>query len=185
MFRKILFSVLISVFLLSSFVFVSQEYRAAVTQSASERPLVASSALTASVTELSMTVPAAAPTILFHRPRQEADRIRKPTLSLAFDQPFDPGVDQTSGGAALTVEPAVQGEAPWMKTVFSLLPTNPLAAGSSYTFTLSPTAQSRQGAPLAAPYIWRNRRLDAQSIAPAHEMEAAQQSARTITVYRE
>lgn len=72
-----------------------------------------------------------------------------------------------------------------MKTVFSLLPANPLAAGTVYTFTRAITTRSRQGAPLAAPYTWRNRRLDAQSVIPSHEMEAAQQSARTITVYRE
>lgn len=153
---KLLFSVLISVLLLSSFAFVSQEYRAAVTQSALERPFVASSALTiASVTEVSVTVPAAAPAILFHPPRQEADRTHKPTLSLAFDQPFDPEVDQTSVRAALTVEPAVQGEVSWVEKIFAMLPATPLAAGNVYTFTQANTTHSRQGAPLAAPYTWR------------------------------
>lgn len=87
MFVKILFSVLISVCLLSSFAFVSQEYRAAVTQSGLKSPVVASSVM-------SVTVPTAAPTILFHQPRQEADRTRKPTLSLAFAQSFDRGLSK-------------------------------------------------------------------------------------------
>jgi len=171
---KILFSVLISVLLLSSFAFVSQGYRAAVTQSALESPVIASSMM-------SVTMPAVAPTILFPQPRQEAHRTRKPTLSLVFAQP----IDQARARIALTVEPAVQSEAPWMETVFSLFPANPLAAGNVYTLTRAITAHSRQGAPLAAPYTWRDRRLDAQSTTPSHEMEAAQQSARTITVYRE
>jgi hypothetical protein len=131
MLRKILFSIFISGLLLSSFAFVSQEYRATVTQSGLESPIVASLALateaSTDLSPLSVTVLATASTILFHQP---------------FDQ----------ARVMLKVEPAVQVAVSWVEDSFASLPTNPLAAGSLYTFTHVPTALSRHDAPLAVPY---------------------------------
>lgn len=150
--RSILFSCIISALILGAFTLISQEYRRTASYTALESPLLAASTVP-TVTVDAPIHKANTPTILFHQPEQEALREMQPTIYLAFDQ----AMDQATVQAALTVTPTAALEVSWLENTLYLRPAVPLLPGVTYRFTLTTTARSQQGAPLAAPYTWRYR----------------------------
>ena len=97
-----------------------------------------------------------APSLAHRAPSEHTLTERRPAIELEFNRPMA----EARVAVALSVSPDLAYDLAWEENVLQILPAEPLAFGTTYSFVLDRTATDRDGVPLSRAYEWSYRLRD-------------------------